>query len=164
MRAPSPVDQANALVRHLGDQIGISSMSLDERGCCLLLVARRWALSLVLDASHETLYLSCPVTGPGQLEAIPPAVWVAWLQAQHLGGASSGATVAVDPEGRVCMQQALHLPSAVPARLLDAIELLLGRAAQWAARLAQPDSASAPVMSGSSSAATLPAMLHHTRI
>lgn len=159
MRALSAVDQANELVRHLGDQIGIPSLSLDGQSRCLLLVARRWALSLVLDAAHDTLYLSCPITTPEQLADIAPGAWVALLQAQHLGGKVQGASMTVDPQGRVCVQQALHLPSVLPAQLVAAVEAVLGRASQWSTQLAQAQGGSAlpPVTSA-------PARMHHTRI
>lgn len=167
MHPPSPLDQANALLRHLGDQIGIPSLRLDERGCCLLRVARRWTLSLVLEPAHETLYLSCPITAPGQLEAIPLAAWVSWLQAQHLGGGSPGAAVTVDPQGRVCVQQALYLPATLPARLVEAVEILLARAARCATWLTPADAASAaasPAPTATTTPAAFPALLHHTRI
>lgn len=159
MRALSAADQANDLVRHLGDQVGIPSLALDAQGRCQLLVGRRWSLSLVLDAVHDTLYLICPIASPEQLGDIAPAAWVAMLQAQHLGGRSPGAGMSVDPQGRVCVQQALHLPSALPGQLVGAVEATLGRAVHWSQLLAQ-------VPSGAVSAAALapPARMHHTRI
>lgn len=135
MRPLSALDQANELIRHLGDQIGLDALCLDTQERCLLLVGRRWALSLVLDASCDTLYLSCPITTPQQLAEIPPGAWMALLQTHHLGGRVPGASMAVDPEGRVCVQQALHLPRALPAQLLSAVEETIGRASQWAAQL-----------------------------
>ena len=136
MSTPSAADQANALVRHLGDQIGIPSLSLDAQGGCTLLIDRRWALSLVLDASRDTLFLSCPVTVPAQLASIGPAAWASLLQSHHLGGPLPGASIAVDPQGRVCVQQAMHLPSAAPAQIVSAVEALVGRAVKWADVLA----------------------------
>lgn len=164
MQPPSPVDQANALLRHLGDQIGIPSLRLDERGCCLLRVARRWTLSLLLESAHETLYLSCPITAPGQLDTIPVAAWVTWLQAQHLGGGSPGAAVTVDPQGRVCVQQALYLPATLPARLVEAVEILLARATRCAAWLTPTGAAAAGSQAAASTSTAFPALFHHTRI
>lgn len=142
MRPLSALDQANELIRHLGDQVGLVSLSLDRQGRCLLWVGRRWALSLVLDASHDILYLSCPVTAPQQLAEIPPGAWMALLQTHHLGGRTHGASMAVDPEGRVCVQRALHLPEVLPAQLLAAVEEVIGRAGHWASQLStsQPTS------------------------
>lgn len=135
MRPPSCADQANDLLRHLGDQLGLPSLCLDAQGRCLLLIGRRWPLALVLDPARDTLYLSCPVTTPQQLADIPPGAWMALLQTHHLGGRIAGASIAVDPEGRVCVQQALHLPSALPAQLLGAVEGAVSRAIQWSAQL-----------------------------
>ncbi len=136
MLASSAADQANALVRHLGDQIGLPSLSLDAQGACMLLIARRWSVSLVLDAARDTFYLSCPVTVPAQLTSIGPVAWASLLQTHHLGGPVPGASISVDPQGRVCVQQAVHLPTAPPAQILATVESLIGRAMKWAELLA----------------------------
>ncbi len=136
MLASSAADQANALVRHLGDQIGLPSLCLDAQGACMLLIARRWSVSLVLDAARDTFYLSCPVTVPAQLTSIGPVAWASLLQTHHLGGPVPGASISVDPQGRVCVQQAVQLPTAPPAQLLATVESLIGRALKWAELLA----------------------------
>ncbi len=159
MRAPSAIDQANLLVRHLGDQVGIPSLCLDERSTCVLLVARRWLVTLWLDAAHDTLYLSIPITKPEQVAQVPVGAWVALLQMQHLGGNVHGASVSVDPKGQICVQQALYLPPAVPADLVSATELLLGRAGQWVEKIAQSQEAS-PLQAAAAPASRL----HHARI
>lgn len=137
MRAPSAVDQANTLVAHLGDQIGIPSLKLDEQARCALLVARRWLLSFYLDAGLSTLYLSCPITAAEKLATISPNTWAAMLQTHHLGGALPGAGFSVDPQGRVCVQQVLSLSSTLPAQLVAAVEALIGRATHWSALIAE---------------------------
>lgn len=139
MPALTAVDQANSMLRHLGDQLGLPALCLDEQAQCQLLVARRWMLLLRLVPERDMLYLICPVTTHEQLAQIGIAAWVALLQSQHLGGQLPGASVSVDPQGRVCVQQALHLPSAVPSQIISAVESVLGRAAQWGGKLAHSE-------------------------
>ena len=160
MLASSAADQANALVRHLGDQIGLPSLCLDAQGTCMLLIARRWRVSLVLDAARDTLFLSCPVTVPAQLARIGSAAWASLMQTHHLGGSVPGASMAVDPQGRVCVQQALHLPSVPPAQTLPVVEALIGRAMTWADLLAASAKEAVPL---EGSPATPPRRMH-TRV
>ncbi|HZY20482.1 MAG TPA: type III secretion system chaperone [Ramlibacter sp.] len=128
--------QAEACLRDFGERLGMPGLRLDDQGCCQLLFDQRWLLTLALEPGGAGLWLQCPVTLPGQAEALGGAALMSLLRASFLGGATGGvgSGAAAGPDGRIYLQR--PVPLADGAALHHAVERMLDLAETWSERLA----------------------------
>lgn len=130
---PSSSSKAvDAVLLDLGTALGVAGLRLDGNQCCQLSFQGRWVVTLVLHPQGDRLVLHCPISTPGE---IAPSILMAMLQGNFMGGGTGGASLAISPDLRACIQRELPLAGASGASIRQAIEHLLVGAELWALRL-----------------------------
>ncbi len=125
---------ADALLEQLGLRLGLPGLRTDVNGCCRLAFDGRWLVTLALMPGAR-LFMYCPVGSPDTTSTLESATLLAMLQGSFMGRGAAGATLAVSPDCRACVQRDLPLAETDAARLQSEIELMLNTAETWSARL-----------------------------
>ena len=86
-------------------------------------------------AAGGRILLHVPVTSAARTQALSATTLIAMLEAGFLGRGAGGATFAVAPDRRCCLQLELPLAGVSAALLFNAVDQLLGVAETWALRL-----------------------------
>lgn len=129
---------ASALIEELGRSVGLPALQLDAQGCCQLVFDKRWLVTLSLHPSGERLMLHCPICATHAPAMHDVAALQVMLQANFMGCAALGGSLAVTPDLRACVQSELRLAGAGVDALRTCLEQLLMAAETWARRLEQP--------------------------
>lgn len=124
---------ADALLLELGQRMGLAGLCLDAAGCCQLAFDQQWLVTLTHHAAGGRLVLHCPVSAAGAADRLGRDTLVALLEGNFMNRA--GATLAVSPDRRACLQIELPLAGADAALLHNALEQLLNLAETWAQRV-----------------------------
>jgi hypothetical protein len=135
---------ADALLEQLGLRLGLAGLRMDVHGCCRLAFDGRWLLTFALMPGGR-LFVYCPVGSPDTTSALESATLLAMLQGSFMGRGAAGATLAVSPDRRACVQRDLPLAELDASRLQSEIEQMLITAETWSARLHVGASAVVPV-------------------
>ncbi|WP_167784697.1 type III secretion system chaperone [Ramlibacter rhizophilus] len=130
------------LLSDLGQLIGLPQLKADEEGLCQLLFGRAWLVTLVAHEPAGRIFLHCPFGTPDTAEQVDATALRMLLQASFLGHGAGGGTLALGPDGRLCLQRELLMVRLDGRQVLEEIERLVAAAQAWALRLAE---APAPV-------------------
>ncbi len=128
---------ADALLSDLGQRIGLPGLQMDNHGCCRLAFDGRWLVTLAL-MPRGRLFLYCPVGSPDATGALEAATLLCMLEGSFMGRGAAGATLAVGPDRRACVQRDLSLALLDASSLHAEIEQILSTAETWSGRLASP--------------------------
>jgi hypothetical protein len=128
---------ADALLLELGDRMGLPGLHLDRNGCCRLAFDGRWLVTVAFMPGAR-LFLHCPIGAPATAESLDAAVMLTMLQGSFMGRGAAGATLAVGPDRRPCVQRDLAVTGSDLSDLHGALEQLLNTAETWSARLLAP--------------------------
>lgn len=127
----------DALLFDLGARMGLPGLHLDRSGCCHLAFDGRWLVTVAFMPGGR-LFLHCPIGAPAPTEALDAAVMMTMLQGSFMGRGAAGATLAIGPDRRPCVQRDLALTETDVLALHCALEQLLNTAETWSARLQAP--------------------------
>lgn len=120
-------EQADSLIRQLGTAIGMTELALDDAGMCLLALEDDTVITIGYDITSKQLILMSP------LDAVEPTELVLrnMLIANFLWHGTEGATLALNPGGRVALlQRAVPDTVDVPG-LQAAFEAFALQARKW---------------------------------
>lgn len=152
MHSEAGLEQINALLAALGQRMALPALQLDPLRRCQLVVDHRWHVTLLAGQVPDRLWLSCVVGPAGLAQRLDRETLLALLQAGFLGAVARGGRLAIDPEGRPCVQMELTLPGASPADLESCLLDLLACARIWQRRIEDGPAKSAAVPSSASGA------------
>lgn len=139
--AGSPGASADALLRELGESIGIPALELDASGGCQLAFDGRWLVTLIHAPAVHRWILSCPLAAAHA--PVTSGTQGAMLRASFMGAGCGGGALSLAPDGRPSLQyQLAHSECNAPA-LLAQIESLLNQAEIWAERIQRGETAPA---------------------
>ncbi|MEJ7929188.1 type III secretion system chaperone [Ramlibacter sp. AN1015] len=131
MNRPFP----DALLSGLGALLDIDGLCADRDGCCQLLIDDEWRVTLVFQPRPQRIVLYCPLADAGATQALAAAALSAMLEASFMGRGAGGATFAIGPDRRACLQWELSVQESDERSLLAAVQALVSTAASWRERL-----------------------------
>ena len=152
MHSEVALEQINDLLAALGRRMALERLRLDSLGRCQLVVDHRWHVTLLASPVPGRLLLSCAVGAAGLAQRLDKDTLLAMLQAGFLGAAVRGGHLAVDPEGRPCVQMELPLAGADIAALETCLLDLLACSRTWHRRIEEGPALAAPAASTGSGA------------
>jgi len=128
------LDQASAIVKALGDRLGLEGLELDEDDSCTLRFGE--ALEVTMQLDDDAFVLSAEVgVAPAPAE---PAMLEALLEANLFWSGTGGATLSMDPSSRRVFLHERCLASALaPDRLETMLERFVNAAESWAAKVSE---------------------------
>ena len=133
---PVSTAQAQQLLDHVAELVGLPALELDDEGFCSLLFDDRMAvnISYAADAELLTLYCNLGEIAADQAERVYPLL----LEANVLWAGTGGATLGVTPADR-CVILAFQdrIKDVDPARFETLLEGIFDMAEFWLGRIEQ---------------------------
>jgi|SRR5690554_2369654 len=122
-----------ALLRRLGEAIGVASLEADDDNYCLLTVDDEREISIEFDAERDALILSIgcgTLRQPASVETLTEL-----LAANYHWIGSGGGTLSLYGQGEVALQISVPVAQLEVEQLKDLLEALVHNAEFWCERL-----------------------------
>lgn len=130
-------DALSALLGELGEVIGIGRLELDEGDGCALAFDERLVLNIAWE--EETGLAALYVELGGIRDEQRPALHAAMLAANFAGRDTGGGALGIDPRsGAAVLVRRVDPRGLTAGELEHLLERLVGAAAAWMTRLAEP--------------------------